>query len=103
MTQKHTPGPWTAHGSNIQGPDGRDIGIASGPHTVGSSDVAVEERRLEYQRDHANARLIAASPLMLEALRETLGLFVVSPCHKDGYAVAEANIRALINAIEGDA
>ena len=50
MTQKHTPGPWSAlrYAGEISGPDGEMIA----PRVFGS----------------ANARLIAAAPELLEAL-----------------------------------
>jgi hypothetical protein len=70
---KHTPGPWTAkRGSNetlgypweVMGPDGKTICDILLDH----NDEAVTGEDLE--RAEANARLIAAAPALLEALRE---------------------------------
>ena len=69
---KYTPGPWTADGTNIRGPDSHNLAIASGIHTVGSTEEALAERRAERARDHANARLIAASPQLYDALKEII-------------------------------
>lgn len=60
---KHTPGPWTLEGSTIKGSDGGTIctfrypiyPLSTGPDEYSS-----------------NARLIAAAPEMLEALKLTL-------------------------------
>ena len=53
---KHTPGPWQQNGSHIYGPDPKRYGIA----------------QLMYAdplESDANARLIAAAPELLEALK----------------------------------
>jgi hypothetical protein len=65
----HTPGPWTIrYGMNIMGPDVRFPGnerlvANAGGH---SNNVHSEAVRLE---NEANARLIAAAPDLLEALK----------------------------------
>lgn len=57
----HTPGPWV----ELHDFDG-DYGIFGGPNLVAVTNHDTDE-------DHANARLIAAAPEMLEALEELLG------------------------------
>jgi hypothetical protein len=67
----HTPGPWRArgpHGSQIAGPMG-DGGSWLIAHTISHHPV-----------DVANARLIAAAPDMLEALKEMLDVAELSEC-----------------------
>lgn len=62
---KHTPGPW------LVSPDGNVVsGRAGIVERIAVSIFCSKERR------DANARLIAAAPDMLEALRELLGDFV---------------------------
>ena len=67
-TAQHTPGPWVNIGRGIYGADGyADNFRKSGReivHTVGPCDID-EERE-------ANARLIAASPCLLEACKWAL-------------------------------
>ena len=55
MSAQHTPGPWKIEGDNIYGPNGQRIAdVWSG-----------------YEDEiHADARLIAAAPELLAALRE---------------------------------
>ena len=62
---KHTPGPWKAVGLTVcqVPPGGREI--IFGAHNTRSGDK--DERQ-------ANARLIAAAPELLEALREFVSL-----------------------------
>ena len=55
---KHTPGPWEACGKAVHAETGREI-VFGGHNTRSGSD---EEQR-------ANARLIAAAPELLEALK----------------------------------
>ena len=76
---KHTPGPWKfeilwAGFSAIRGRDGQLIfGVAAGDNS---------ERRPKLEIE-ANARLIAAAPDLLEALRQMLAAF---QCDMDSYA-----------------
>lgn len=58
---KHTPGPWTAEEFNIY----------AGEYIAGTSD-----RFTTVETAHANARLIAAAPDLLEAARWLLGAVV---------------------------
>jgi hypothetical protein len=53
---KHTPGPWSLNGSDIEGDDGMTV-------------VTITEHRKLTPRQAANARLIAAAPQMLRALQ----------------------------------
>ena len=65
---KHTPGPWEVHGNNIVATKGNvDVAVIcySGEHFTGE--------------DKANARLIAAAPELLEALRNVVGAFTTNP------------------------
>jgi hypothetical protein len=66
MTQTHTPGPW-------------HLGLSHGPLTLtdhhriamhGSGSAAVYSMGCSAEESEANARLIAAAPDMLEALRD---------------------------------
>jgi hypothetical protein len=65
MTDQHTPGPWSHAGPSDIGRDGYSI-YASGPlaYTAGPSDYG--------DAAEANARLIAASPELLVALRDLM-------------------------------
>ena len=63
---EHTPGPWSAGGIYVSGPSGYVVA------EVDSHDTARRERRKNAPplvTAYANARLIAAAPDMLEALR----------------------------------
>lgn len=73
MSAKHTPGPWDAR---IQrGKDGRDLGwiIEHGNDRIGWSSLAYADTNREADATdparEANARLIAAAPDLLEALK----------------------------------
>jgi hypothetical protein len=72
----HTPGPWTLTDQRIRD-GGPAIDVLAGPYRVASAPLLArsadnESRLLEVQ---ANARLIAAAPEMLEALREMVARF----------------------------
>lgn len=73
----HTPGPWTTgpRGVSVYGPD--------------NMRLATLDSRLLSQRSH-NARLMAAAPDMLAALRaaELIMRAYVMPEHFDGHAAA---------------
>lgn len=75
---KHTPGPWTTNGAEVFGADGFAVcDPRQGPHLHanydsdrghwGSTPGASIERSEE--EEEANARLIAAAPDLLSALR----------------------------------
>ena len=61
---KHTPGPWIAHGITI---NHEQPGVEYPIATTTNSPIPTEEA-------YANARLIAAAPAMLEALRAVAAL-----------------------------
>ena len=67
MSAKHTPGPWTAQN------DGRDIiSIQHGnndPGAISMTLAKVTARMTWRSQAEANARLIAAAPDLLEALK----------------------------------
>lgn len=70
---KHTPGPWQFGGFELYEGSGKRFNISQAEgaaFTYGYSDVAqtIEGERLSVQE--ANARLIAAAPELLDALRE---------------------------------
>jgi hypothetical protein len=81
MTQKHTPGPWTvSYETDISG-------IENDPANdcVGLVDVAHVYMRTVPGRHEANARLIAAAPELLEALKDLLETFESEiHCEYDG-------------------
>ncbi len=101
MTQKHTPGPWrtlapkipemgTRGDTGIIADDGGMIGETWGlcpgpvPGGIGRADA------------EANARLIAAAPDMLEALRATFAAYqgphLFSPAQQAAWALMQAAI-----------
>lgn len=75
MDTKHTPGPWGVHGD-----DGTLIGPSNGKQMIAGAKHShvVKEWAVSLEEAQANARLIAAAPDMLAALRE-----VVSSCCGD--------------------
>lgn len=73
MKMKHTPGPWNAksaesHGTSVTGPSGISIAWSSTSMTVGKEG----SYSIGYQEAAANARLIAAAPDLLAALKAIL-------------------------------
>lgn len=77
MKAKHTPGPWAFSQSAEYGDTRFYVAQADGaPYTPNYSDVATliaETVNDEYKSiQEANARLIAAAPDLLEALKELL-------------------------------
>ena len=99
MTDAHTPGPWAARrmhtgGFDIMDPRNRDV------VTVYGGGVETESRE-------ANARLIAAAPDLLEALRQTTAqISVWRSINGDmvgALADLENNARAAIRKATGEA
>lgn len=89
MGQKHTPGPWrigdagqTVYGAKAEGEFPKVVADTSKSMTVG-------ERR-------ANARLIAAAPELLEALRD-----LQAQCQKWAPTIDQSRARAAIAKAEG--
>ena len=117
---EHTPGPWRVHpapyGWDIFNPWGDEIKpqwVAAVHTTVGAMSVR-ERLGMHPSREEcaANARLIAASPDLLEALRQcqrvlhdlTRGDKSLSTLHIYTHAIeAEAKARAAIARAEGSA
>lgn len=101
---KHTPGPWieTKHtagwGRCIVSTDSYGIIVAK----IGFRDRPREER-------DANARLIAAAPELVEALRDLCMMGILDPHSSDDggedgeAAIARRRARALLARIDGDA
>lgn len=99
MTTQHTPGPWHArvHStySHIWGPDGTKRGCIGSVNLHG--DTSREERE-------ANARLIAAAPELLEALRRAWALVdsqIRCNAPTENAIKLAADIRAAIARAEG--
>lgn len=70
---KHTPGPWTAHGTVVRA-EGRFICKVKRYPTPGYPDTGELAEESE-QIKKANARLIAAAPDLLEALKRIMDGF----------------------------
>lgn len=66
--QQHTPGPWRVVGDTVKGPRGNIVAECVG-YSVQAADPA---QRVQGGRE-ANARLIAAAPALLDALKEVYG------------------------------
>lgn len=93
---KHTPGPWqltpryqdkvdVIHSTKAKVPGGASLTVAR---------VTVRESWLAEQE--ANARLIAAAPELLQALRDVLGWVPSGPWHTDEPMKAVERARAVI-------
>ena len=93
---KHTPGPWkvlSEEAIRIKSQDGSLLAMLH--HLRGVHGV---NGRIPIEEVHANARLIAAAPELLEALKELLGL-----AERHGWLhVAVNNARAAIAKAEGE-
>jgi len=94
MTSKHTPGPWTveiSEGELVVGQPGPDGSI-----------VYVERYYPEDPEHRANARLIAAAPELLEALKKAEIILRLAPIlGKEEACLTE--VQAAIAKAEGDA
>ena len=98
MEQKaaHTPGPWNCNRSSASG---YDIVCSENSPT----DVCVISRRDKTTGEiDANARLIAAAPDLIEALRAVVATEIYLPDHPQRQA-AYRNARAAIAKAEGGA
>ena len=80
MTPKHTPGPWEAEGRDIYGADGFSVAEFDGVFIAREADGRLHPsaagQSIERPDDEvaANARLIAAAPDLLEALKRVRDL-----------------------------
>ena len=82
----HTPGPWTV--------DGRAIDSAHFEIAVVSEGVDVDETEMPSDEVEANARIIAAAPVMLTALKRVANFI------NDNYTTDELPIEFIVvNAI----
>ena len=93
---KHTPGPWKIGmrpGPIVYGPMGEQVCNMRAP-------LLIEEENL------ANARLIAAAPAMLEALKDAIyhleKLYIASTDHDHRAVKTLLDARAAISAAEGE-
>ena len=85
MSAKHTPGPWKAHRIE-KGP-----GLPYTPVAAKTLLAKVYSEAFgDFEQSEANARLIAAAPDLLEALRA-----LHSACVKDGWPVYGAHPAAM--------
>lgn len=86
MTSKHTPGPWVIDGHNMSSiirctaPKGHP----DAKHVCGDYETIADCKGDNWK---ANARLIAAAPDMLEALRQCSDWFIGGGIEPDGEAL----------------
>ena len=95
MSEQHTPGPWKVVDSwddyTIEGPNSEEIIFQDGPYGT----PTIKE---------ANARLIAAAPALLEALRDIVEYWdsiVPTDCVNEMHIKARATI-AKATGVKGD-
>ena len=90
MNTNHTPGPWIIHKSKftfaVSSETEPHAGLVAHLYAKGdpSADAVGFSRPEEAQ---ANARLIAAAPLMLQTLRETLAQLEAPPMEDPAFIV----------------
>ena len=96
MNAKHTPGPWE-YNVNTQG----RFRVFAGTSEIVRALSTHGRRRLGKAEREANARLIAAAPGLLEALREAED--VLNALDMSGYSQADvlATVRVAIAKAEG--
>jgi hypothetical protein len=82
METKHTPGPWAKSGSVIRG--------------IAGSERKVADVQIIDGEGQANAKLIAASPDLLESLTNLVGLAKLGAARLDKYHAALATAEAAI-------
>jgi len=87
----HTPGPWTLHEYHghvtLKGQCGHDAIINTMGHSCSNPDL--------YDEEQANARLVAAAPELLEALKRVMDALAYEGVDEDfeaQYAEGEAAI-----------
>ena len=106
ITSKQTPGPWQVDGFAVTGPGWvRSLNETGQP--LKSEPVCRVTAKDDEAVDRANARLIAAAPDMLEALKAFMELANddtnSTDLHIHLYNVAEAKAKSAIAKAEGDA
>ena len=97
MGASHTPGPWRIERSN----DGEDLSLGAWDLVVGDgrTRMVLASRSPWFSRAHeseANARLIAAAPELLAALRELLALGQQESIEDGDLEAAQAAAKAAI-------
>lgn len=98
MTTKHTPGPWIWAGGY------RGL-YGAGPDNAVLDYVGYEGMSLGIKNEHANARLIAAAPMLLEAGNRVLHSYPTLTGEMECVVVAKSDLdalRAAIAAATGD-
>ena len=102
MKTKHTPGPWMVYVPE-RGQDGHPHNLSIGAETeTRATYVASVPGGAHYDWAQANARLIAAAPDLLAALKDALkDLSALS--HWDTASACAMKARAAIEKAEGDA
>lgn len=105
MTTKHTPGPWTFSTSPEGWSNTIHVAQADGaPYTDGYSDVGYIIQTCQGEDEStqmANARLIAAAPEMLEALK--LAMQIGDGCSRGFLGKVQTQIQAAISKATGAA
>lgn len=93
----HTPGPWEVDVDGTGwaiGPSDRFVATIDIDHTIDENDTPLSDAECE-----ANARLIAAAPDLLEALRFMLDAYVEDPWEANRSAAEEAARDAIARAL----
>ena len=87
MNTKHTQGPWKLVGSTTVSDADQSVGIANvSTYSIGEDEAA------------ANARLIAAAPELLEALKDYESALIRRIIRKDGSVTLEMDFRDIESA-----
>lgn len=86
MNTKHTPGPWIADLETWAGIVNAPAGTIAGP-VGGSRGATLDEL-------HANARLIAKAPELLDALVRLTAWADVAGCDREPGSILDSNIKA---------
>jgi hypothetical protein len=100
---KHTPAPWKHEGSIIYSEEkGIAIAIVANRATNTGATAPIEIWNPEWKAAMSDARLIAASPKMLEALEEIVSAFPkFNPDHNPVLAAALDRARDVIAEAKG--
>jgi hypothetical protein len=94
--EKHTPGPWTQSAVNplqIIGP---------GAVRIAEANCYGEAVLLNRNEAEANARLIAAAPELLAALKRALNHVIMDGVHQTDAPAARKQIEAAIAKVQGE-
>lgn len=88
MSAQPTPGPWHADLHHTRRMGGRDYGFVRAKAIVPVAAVPLGVGGMSEDEGRANARLIAASPDLLEALQNILSLYCTLTSGTDAIAAA---------------